>query len=72
MTTTIRAAVAADIPQIYDIWYANEVGDDPTPAPRGIPSVKRCARHSIDWPLLPVNQLISKRFEKSSKCGGRS
>src|SRR5262245_64178046 len=39
MTTTIRTAVAADIPQIYDIWYANEVGDDPNPPPRGPPAV---------------------------------
>jgi GNAT superfamily N-acetyltransferase len=38
-TTTIRAAVAADIPQVYNIWYANEVGDDPIPPPRGAPSV---------------------------------
>jgi GNAT superfamily N-acetyltransferase len=38
-TTTTRAAVAADIPQLYDIWYANEVGDDPDPPPRNIPAV---------------------------------
>ena len=37
--TNIRAAVAADIPQIYDIWYANEVGIAPDPPPRGVPAV---------------------------------
>jgi GNAT superfamily N-acetyltransferase len=36
---TIRTAVAADIPQIYDIWYANEVGDDPDPPRRGAPTI---------------------------------
>ncbi len=39
MSIIIRTAVAADIPQIYDIWYANEVGDDPDPPPRGTPTV---------------------------------
>jgi GNAT superfamily N-acetyltransferase len=36
---TIRTAVAADIPQIYDIWYADEVGDDPDPPRRGAPTI---------------------------------
>jgi ribosomal protein S18 acetylase RimI-like enzyme len=31
----IRPATAADLPALYDIWYAREVGDDPHPPPRG-------------------------------------
>jgi ribosomal protein S18 acetylase RimI-like enzyme len=31
----IRAATAADLPALYDIWYASEVGDDPQPPTRG-------------------------------------
>jgi len=30
----VRPAVAADLPTLYDIWYASEIGDDPSP-PRG-------------------------------------
>jgi ribosomal protein S18 acetylase RimI-like enzyme len=33
--TNIRPATAADLPALYDIWYASEVGDDPHPPPRG-------------------------------------
>src|SRR4051812_39211734 len=32
---TIRPAAAADLPALYDIWYASEAGDDPHPPPRG-------------------------------------
>src|SRR4051794_7252463 len=32
---TIRPAAAADLPALYDIWYAREVGDDPRPPTRG-------------------------------------
>jgi GNAT superfamily N-acetyltransferase len=32
---TIRPATAADLPALYEIWYANEVGDDPSPPSRG-------------------------------------
>ena len=32
---TIRPATVADLPALYDIWYASEVGDDPRPPPRG-------------------------------------
>jgi GNAT superfamily N-acetyltransferase len=32
---TIRPATDADLPALYDIWYASEVGDDPQPPPRG-------------------------------------
>jgi GNAT superfamily N-acetyltransferase len=35
MHEEIRAATAADLPTLYDIWYASEVGDDPHPPPRG-------------------------------------
>ncbi|HJZ47713.1 MAG TPA: GNAT family N-acetyltransferase [Roseiflexaceae bacterium] len=31
----VRPATAADLPALYDIWYASEVGDDPHPPPRG-------------------------------------
>jgi ribosomal protein S18 acetylase RimI-like enzyme len=31
---SIRPATAGDLPALYDIWYASEVGDDPHP-PRG-------------------------------------
>jgi len=43
MTTgTLRRAVEADLPQVYDIYYEAEVGDDPHPPPRGdIPSIFR-------------------------------
>ena len=33
MTGTIRRASAADLAQIYDIWYEAEVEDDPNPPP---------------------------------------
>src|SRR3954465_13006713 len=33
---TIRRATAADLPALYDIWYASEVGDDLHPPPRGM------------------------------------
>ena len=29
----IRAATSADLPHVYDIWYASEVEDDPAPPP---------------------------------------
>jgi hypothetical protein len=32
---TIRPATAADLPALYDIWYASEVGAGPNPPPRG-------------------------------------
>ncbi|HEX9370434.1 MAG TPA: GNAT family N-acetyltransferase [Roseiflexaceae bacterium] len=39
MPATIRPATIADLPELYDIWYASEVGDDPHPPPRGAASV---------------------------------
>jgi ribosomal protein S18 acetylase RimI-like enzyme len=33
--TTIRPATAADLPALYDIWYASEAGDDARPPLRG-------------------------------------
>src|SRR5215213_2030196 len=32
---TIRPAAAADLPALYDIWYASEVGQSQNPPPRG-------------------------------------
>src|SRR5215211_1241474 len=32
---TIRPAAAADLPALYDIWYASEVGQSLKPPPRG-------------------------------------
>jgi GNAT superfamily N-acetyltransferase len=34
MNEYIRSATVADLPALYDIWYASEAGDDPRP-PRG-------------------------------------
>jgi ribosomal protein S18 acetylase RimI-like enzyme len=31
----VRPATAADLPALYEIWYASEVGDDPSPPSRG-------------------------------------
>jgi GNAT superfamily N-acetyltransferase len=35
MNEAIRPATAADLPALYDIWYASEAGDEPSPPPRG-------------------------------------
>src|SRR5688572_11975808 len=35
MHEDIRPATAADLPALYDIWYASEVGGDPHPPRRG-------------------------------------
>jgi GNAT superfamily N-acetyltransferase len=32
---TIRPATAADLPALYEIWFASEAGDDPQPPQRG-------------------------------------
>jgi GNAT superfamily N-acetyltransferase len=34
-TESIRHATEADLPALYDIWYASEVGDDASPPARG-------------------------------------
>jgi GNAT superfamily N-acetyltransferase len=45
-TLTIREACLDDLPQVYDIFYENEVGDDPAPpAQRGVPAE---LRHELD------------------------
>lgn len=37
-TGVIRPARAEDLPQVYNIWYEAEVGDEPNPPPRrGVP-----------------------------------
>jgi GNAT superfamily N-acetyltransferase len=42
----IRKAGSDDLPQVYDIFYENEVGDDPTPPPRG--TVPAELRHELE------------------------
>ena len=45
-TFIIRRAGNDDLPQVYDIFYENEVGDDPAPPPRG--TIPAELRHELE------------------------
>jgi GNAT superfamily N-acetyltransferase len=45
-TLTIRKAENDDLPQVYDILYENEIGDDPAPPPRG--AIPAELRHELE------------------------
>ena len=45
-TFIIRRAGNDDLPQVYDIVYENEVGDDPAPPPRG--TIPAELRHELE------------------------
>src|SRR5207245_1952023 len=53
---TIRKAHVDDLPRVYNIFYENEVGDDPAPPPRGdVPAELRHELETSDMYVADLN-----------------
>jgi ribosomal protein S18 acetylase RimI-like enzyme len=55
----VRPAAEADLPAIYAIWYANEVGGDPNPPPRGSDMLLRHELGSAEFYVAALGDRVA-------------